>query len=78
MSLLLTDEEIKAMSPEPEADYTPGVYYYYNDGIRDGAKAQLKNVVEWILEHKETGFNKHGNVYIPPKEFEALLEEVGE
>ena len=45
--ILLTDYEIRAIGPEREPDYVAGVYYYYNDGIRDGAKAQLKKVVDW-------------------------------
>ncbi len=48
--ILLTDEEIAKLSPEDEGGYTSGMYYYYNDGIRDGAKAQLKRVDEWGSE----------------------------
>ena len=52
----LTDEEMRAMPPEREGDYTAGVYYYYKDGIRDGAKAQLKKVVELLEDAIENSF----------------------
>ncbi len=45
------------------------------------AKAQhqqdLKDFKEWLLEHRETSlWNKHGNAYISPEEFEAYFKEI--
>ena len=65
----LTDEEIQDCWPIVMS-------WLHGDRDRYVAKAQLKKVMEWLLEHKETGFNKHGNVYIPPEEFEILKKEV--
>ena len=43
----------------------------YNDGYLAG----IREVVEFVLSHKEVGFNKHGNVYINPKEWEKKIKE---
>lgn len=41
-------------------------------------KAGIREVVEFVLAHKETGlFFKHGNVYIKPSEWQAKLKEWG-
>ncbi len=40
-------------------------------------EAGIKTVVDFVLTHRETEFNKHGNVYINPKEWQSFLKEHG-
>ena len=70
--ILLTEEEIGKLSPEYEGGYISGVYYYYNDGIRDGAKAQLRKVAEWGDKPCEHGVQQKRCVPC----WQSLLKEI--
>ncbi len=40
-------------------------------------KEGMKEVVDYVLAHRETEMNKYGNIYIKPDEWRAKLKEWG-
>ena len=70
---ILSDEAIWDLIGESKTTYEEDLRAV----AREAERYRTEQIVEWIEARKETSlFNKHGNVYIDPDEWQELKKEV--